>query len=216
MKSINWKKQLIEILVLITGILIAFGLNNWWANRKEQTTMQKHFINLAEENKDNRGMLDSSMVMIDYSISLIDSIFRNNGRPNTERKVAGWTFELINLIPTYTFKNAYQTLTETGDIRLINDFDLKQDIIGLYEYYKFIESVDKVHLDFYNTYFYPFLMENIDFSTRKVEDSSIFSTTQYKNMIGTYSHHLTTRKEVYKKVSDYMNRVEDRFDELNE
>ena len=216
MKSINWKKQLIEVIVLIAGILIAFGLNNWWSNRKEQATLQKHFINLAEENKDNRGMLDTSMVMIDYSISLIDSIFRHNGQPNSADKLAPWTFELINVIPAYTFKNAYQTLSQTGDIRLINDFDLKQDIIGLYEYYKFIEAVDKVHLDFYNTYFYPFLMENIDFGTRKVVDPNIFATTQYKNMIGTYSHHLRTRKGVYLKVSDFMEEVEDSLEELNE
>ena len=130
MESINWKKQLVEIIVLIAGILIAFGLNNWWSNRKEQAILKKHFINLAEENKDNRVMLDTAMVMIDYSTGLIDSIFRNNGRPNAETKIAGWTFELINVIPNYTFKNAYQTLTETGDIRLIDDFDLKQDIIG--------------------------------------------------------------------------------------
>ncbi len=216
MESINWKKQLVEVIVLIVGILIAFGLNNWWANHKEQAIMQKHFLNLEEENKDNRAMLDTSMVMIDYSMGLIDSIFRNNGRPNAEEKVASWTFELINIIPTYTFKNAYQTLSQTGDIRLINDFDLKQDIIGLYEYYKFIESVDKVHLDFFNTYFYPFLMKNIAFGTRKAMDSSIFSTTQYKNMIGTYSHHLRTRKEVYHKASAFMAKVEYRLEELNE
>lgn len=216
MKSINWKKQLVEVIVLIVGILIAFGLNNWWANRKEQANMQKHFINLEEENKDNRAMLDTSMVMIDYSMGLIDSIFRNNGRPNSADKVARWTFELINVIPTYTFKNAYQTLSQTGDIRLINDFDLKQDIIGLYEYYKFIETVDKVHLDFYNAYFYPFLMENIAFGSRKAIDSSVFATTQYNNMIGTYSHHLRTRKEVYKKASAFMEKVEDRLEELNE
>lgn len=216
METFNLKKQLFEVLVLIVGILMAFGLNNWWSNRKDQITLQKHYINLEEESKENRLMLDTAIVMIDRSMSMIDSIFRFNGRPNMEDEVAGWTFELINIIPNYTFKNAYQTLSQTGDIRLIDDFDLKEDIVGLYEYYKFIETVDKIHLDFYNTYFYPFLMENIHFGTRKVSDSVVFGTIQYTNMIGSYSHHLRTRKDVYEKVSIYMDRIEDRLAELNE
>lgn len=216
METFNWKKQLIEVIVLIAGILIAFGLNNWWSSRKDQVTLQKHYLNLEEESKSNRVMLDTAIFMIEHNMRIIDSIFRNNGQPNTEEKVARWTFQLINVVPNYTFKNAFQTLSQTGDIRLIDDFDLKEDIVGLYEYYKYIEVVDKVHLDFYNTYFYPFLMENIHFNTQKAENPAIFKTTQYKNMIGSYSHYLRTRKEVYDKVSLYMDKVEDRLVELNE
>lgn len=199
------KKYFKEILIVVIGILIAFGLNNWWQSRKEGKNLSNHFENLKSECDKNKGMMQFVNKSIDQNKKNIDTIYQLMYQPNQTEKLSEYTFKLINMSGGYIFKNAYNTLVETGDIRLIDDFKLKNTLVLLYDYYNYCEAVDKQHAEFYEQYFFPFLMENIDFSNPKnIKNESAFKTIEFKNMISSYQFYLQRRKAVYKDCQGFL------------
>ena len=57
--STNWDKYLLEILVIMIGILSAFGLNNWNENRKDSSHERKILASLLSEAYENQNLLDN-------------------------------------------------------------------------------------------------------------------------------------------------------------
>jgi len=55
------------------------------------------------------------------------------------RRINGLVFRMMNVGGLYVKKNAYASFTESGDIRFLDDFEKKSELIELYEYYKLAE-----------------------------------------------------------------------------
>ena len=66
----KWREYLIEIAVIILGILLAFGLNNWHLNNQEKKEEQIILQNLVLD-------LKNDMVQLDTSSALLASLIKN-------------------------------------------------------------------------------------------------------------------------------------------
>lgn len=55
----NWVRHGFETLVVVVGILVAFGLNNWNENRKERLVEKELLEDLQKDLISNRTLLSS-------------------------------------------------------------------------------------------------------------------------------------------------------------
>lgn len=101
-------------------------------------------------------------------------------------------------------KNAYQNLVESGDIRFIKNFDTKQNIINLYEYYKWVESFDEISRNLYIQDYYPYLKNNFDLVAGNAQDKEAYQSQLFQNILASYSQ---TSKNKIQKYRDCLNEI---------
>lgn len=96
----------------------------------------------------------------------------------------------------YIKKNAYSTLTESGDIRFMS-FQEKTDIINLYEYYKWIESVQLTNADTHKKVYIQMVREYLDMSGQTLQAPEFYQSKIFKNAVLSYQSGLQYKIRKY-------------------
>lgn len=204
MKNINWLNHFIEFIVVIIGILIAFQLSTCSEERKQAVLIQEHLVNLEAETAFNLNNLQAALEHAEATSTKLDTLLRLIPQEEAVATVNRLSLEILNLGGVYLKKNAYRSLTESGDIRFIHDFKLKNEIVNLYEYYEWVGGIDKVTTEFYLKEYYPFALENLDLIEARPQPAAIYQAKRYKNILATYKYHLVQRIQKYKDCEDEM------------
>lgn len=197
MKKINWLNHFLEFSVVLIGILIAFQLNTCAANKKDRSLVREHLYNLKEETTTNQFFLEKSIQQAQINDAKVDSLLLLTMQSNNYEQINSLAIDLLNMGYNYFRKNAYNTLIQSGDIRLIKDFELKNNIINLYEYYNWVQGIDEVNIDAYSKNFNPYVMQNLDLLSTKVQDPEVYQSLRFKNAIATYKHFMRIRLAKY-------------------
>ncbi|WP_323788305.1 DUF6090 family protein [Psychroserpens sp.] len=147
-----------EILIVIIGISIAFSMNKCAENSKNETQKQQYISNLKEDIQTDKLQLESNLVKINEKIELCGSLIPILGSddPQKAAKLRG-VFAVANLTNFTPEDYTHQTLVNSGDLKLMNDFKLKSDILKHYSVYKEIQKAyerqEIINKDYLGNYF---------------------------------------------------------------
>jgi len=72
MQKINWRYALDELLIVIIGISIAFGLNSWTQDRKDKKLASTYLKNIASDLQRDIAQLDGNLAQLYSTSKLID------------------------------------------------------------------------------------------------------------------------------------------------
>ena len=211
MKNINWIHHFVEFLMVILGILIAFQLSTCSEKKKQARLIQEHLQNIRTETRLNQRNLEGALVLAESNKEKVDSVFRILPRDSALDTVNNLSLALLNVGGLYLKKNAYRSLTESGDIRFIHDFQLKNEIVNLYEYYEWVKGIDQLHVEMYNKSYFPYLLENLDLVKGQVQEPEVYRSKGYQNILSSYRFFLINRIQKYK---DCQQEIEDFLDQL--
>lgn len=197
-RKIDWLNHFLEFVVVVIGILLAFQLNTCSSNRKEAKTIQTHLEQIDEETRFNIRSIDRSIDLAELNKKKLDTIFQTIFSSKDLVKINRISIDLLNIGGVYLKKNAYSTIVQSGDIRFIKDLDKKQEIVALYEYYKWVENIDNLALDDFSDDYYPYIKEYFDIIGGIIQPEEVYVGKKFKNILGSYSHLLTMKLEKYK------------------
>jgi len=124
--KINWINHIIEFVVVIIAILVAFELDSISTENAEKRIVEKHLIQINEETDFNKSNVKSAIEYGEINLKKSDSLLSLLTQTNRSelKKINRLSLELLNLGTVYTRKTAYNSLIESGDIQLIEDFEL--------------------------------------------------------------------------------------------
>lgn len=199
---IDWLNHGLEFFVVIIGILLAFQLNKCSSENQKNKTITTHLEQIVQEAKINKASLESALEVGQLNMVKMDTILALLNRGEDYDRVNRLSFELLNLGGTYFRKNAYQNLVESGDIRFIKDFTTKQQVINLYEYYKWVESFDQISRSLYMSDFYPYVKNNFDLIAAQTQEADVYQSKLYKNIIASYKRTSANRVQKYQECID--------------
>ncbi|MBC2846743.1 DUF6090 family protein [Winogradskyella flava] len=121
-----------EIVLVVIGILIALGINNWNENRKQNNIIRNFYYQLEGDLDDETHNLKTVIIRIDESINSYEEYLELTKASNlklieminalTEVKLAFW-------YPSFN-SNTIGTLETTGDIKLMPSL-IRQKLISL-------------------------------------------------------------------------------------
>jgi hypothetical protein len=132
---IDWLNHSLEFSVVLIGILIAFQLNKCSDNKTQEDLIKNHIKELKLESNENISRLEYGINHSKQQLVKADSLLNyiiNQGEVNIIKNLSA---ELLDLRSVSIKKDAYKVLTESGDVRVINRFNDKRNII-LYGYKK--------------------------------------------------------------------------------
>lgn len=215
-KKIDWLNHFLEFIVVVIGILLAFQLNTCSQEKKELALVDEHIESLIVETKFNVDLIKSSISNSEAILGIVDTLLVAVSDPERLEREHFLTFKAMGLQVGYLKKNAYNTLVTTGDIRFIEDFELQNDIISLYEYYKWTDGVNEMSRNTFIEYYLPYMMEYMDLSGGSLQAQDLYDNKKFKNILSTYTFSLTALLERQKATLEEMQAFIDKHGTDNE
>jgi len=164
MKKINWQNALGEILIVIIGITIAFSLNKCSENSKAQTLKLQYLRNIKSDVEANKVILENNLESIKKKIDIASEIIpKLNTNAPDKMSVVSKVFSIVSLTNFNPNDNTYQTLINSGDLKLIDDFEIKTAIEKHYSNYETMGQdytrLENIQKEYVGNYF----IYNIDY-----------------------------------------------------
>lgn len=201
METINWKNHLVELVVVIIGISIAFSLNNWaQANKsrqEEQDYITSIIIDLDDDIQQMQDIIDSSEILRTRSMELFQYLY---GHPDP---LSAITHEHMTAYYRVSYfqpnQSTYSALINSGELDLIRNFELRSNISALYtDHYEEVSGADAFVHKLVDDNLYPYIIENVKFSRTGVEELAPLKTTHFTNLSGSFYNMLNTRSTIYR------------------
>ena len=185
-----------EILIVIIGISLAFSMNKCADDSKNKTQKKQYLTNLKQDIEEDKAELESNLIQINQKIELSTSLIPvlNSNDPEKQEKLRG----LYNIaqLTNFTPKDfTYQALVNSGDLKLIDDFELKKAIEKHYAKYKTIskayERQEIINKDYLGDYF----IYNTDYDLMRQGKSPFKDEKLLKNMMQAIRGSFIIKKE---------------------
>ena len=184
MKKINWKYAIGELIIVILGITIAFSLNNWKESRAGSRLRTQYLENMRTDIEAEIIQLHSSDSLIQGKLQSIQQIRPFLGRNGVRRDtIASKVFDLARLVSFDPENTTYQVLINSGDLKLINDLQLRRNIEEHYALHSSVlkdyERIEEIH----RKYVADFFMSHVDFEKIRLGDADFLDHPQLRNII---------------------------------
>lgn len=203
-KNINWLNHGIEFFVVLFGILLAFQLNIWSENRKNAELINLHLSEIIKETEFNIRSLENGLDKVRQDIELIELFLTTRNDPDADtEQLDGQLLANFNMRGVYFKKNAYETLIQSGDIKLIKDFATKSQIVALYEFYEYTGSIDNYQDQFRNDELLAFAMTHLDLVDNTAQGLEVYQDDRLHNVQGVSKFWLKQRQTNYQKTSQF-------------
>ena len=163
-KKINWRYALGEILIVIIGITLAFSLNNWNEGRKQAVARSQYLTQLRQDLESDRDQLQDNIGRCKERMRLIEQLLPHLGRTLPGRDTAyRQVYYLPGSIEFRSKTSTYQTLINTGDYALIDQFALRAAIEAHYLSYEHIQKEYERQDLIISNYLGEFFIRNMDY-----------------------------------------------------
>ena len=122
------------------------------------------------------------------------------------------TSSIVNYQYVYLKKNAYLTLTESGDIRYIKNYQLKTNTIRMYEYYDWTKTIEENAGDVLTEEYFPYVRKNMDLLHDRVQPRAVYFNREFVNTIVSYRYAVAFLQVKYndclQEMDDYLDLLE--------
>ena len=197
--NIDWKSKIIDLVIVIVGITIAFQLNNWNESKSTESEVKNYMESFYVENNSNSSKLVSALEFANSNKRDIDTLIHILISKNYEdRRVKILTASMMGLADFNPSITTMENITASGEFDLIKDIELRKRLINTYNSYNTTLKLEKLLADYVNTYLTPFFFENVRFSDFSSINSNFIEKPLFENIVFGYEILLKQQIEGYK------------------
>lgn len=197
--KIDWKSKLIDLLIVIIGITIAFQLNNLNESNKSKTQEKDYLKSFYEENRDNESSLSLALEFTFKTKNDIDSLKQILLSKNYEDdRIKNLSASMMALSDFHPSLITMENITASGDFELISNFEYREKLIDTYNSYQTTSQLEGILSDYINQYITPFLFENVRFSDFTSLKENFIKNPEFENIVLGYDALLTQKLKGYK------------------
>ncbi|MDG5492770.1 DUF6090 family protein [Psychroserpens sp. SPM9] len=184
-----------EILIVIVGISIAFSMNKCADNKKDETLKQQYLENIKSDIEIDKNNLESISQSIGSKIEVLREVLPliNTDSPEKRSKM-NTIYSVFTSTDFFPKDVTYQTMINSGDFKLIDDFDLKAAIETHYANYQIMlkdyERLDIIHKEYLGKY----MIENADFDAMRQGQFGYSNEKLFKNILQSINGALMIKK----------------------
>ncbi len=167
-----------EIILVVIGILIALQINNWNANRLKRQQEIKSYQDIRQQITDDMNEIIRVKNFNNYfsdHFTRASQIISANDRTKTD----SLTLMAMMLSQTSDFfrsGNIYETLVNSGDLKLLKNTDITSRLQKLEMTYTHINRLEEIHWEIVMDEFSPEIKGVINYATQKaVKPEKLYS-----------------------------------------
>lgn len=196
-----------EIILVVIGILIALQINNWNQNNSNKKLERQYYSIMKSQLNEDKDKLNGEM---NYNQNLLnqfsyakDLLLQNDKtKMDTLGKIA---LSMVNYADFRRKSNVYQTLVNSGEIKLISNHNILENLQSLEENYSYINRIEESNLTVIIFQVVPEIKEIMSFDPIKIENIEAFFRYQFKNEIDLLIHLVKEKKHAYLQAQKVIN-----------
>jgi hypothetical protein len=183
----HWLKLLLELVAVFVGITAGFFFENYRADRADRIQERKFLVSFLDNVKADSAVihnhLDSFKNNLEISARTVESLA--SGPIAMDSAVA-----LMSVMGTYSgliLQDAtYESIINSGNLDLIRNFTLRENILKYYQSVKSLQYVKDIHDHYIDNFIFPYLFENLDFVSGEVAEDFNPNSREFKNISAVY------------------------------
>ena len=196
--DIDWKSKLIDLLIVIIGITIAFQLNNLNEYNKSNAQDRVYLRSFYEENRDNESNLSRALEFAIKTKNDIDTLKQILLSKNYEDyRIKNLSASMMALSDFHPSLVTMESITESGEFKLISDLEYREKLIDTYNSYQTTTQLESILSDYVNQYVTPFFFRNIRFSDFTSLHNNFIENPEFENIVIGYDALLTQKLKGY-------------------
>ena len=202
-KQGNLKRYLLyavgEILLVMIGISLAFQVSNWDDNRIKKNAEIRFYENIKEQIIDDKELIAGQrhynnryMVQYKYANEIIEA--------NDRSKLDTLGIIVRNLTNYSDFDkegNIYETMVNSGQIKLLQNHEIVNGIRELEELYNYMNRMENIHYDAMMQHLVVALNPVIAFATNEIKKPDAVFTYEFQNLVVMLMQIMEEKDEVY-------------------
>lgn len=183
----DWKNHIIELLIVIIGISVAFWLNNVASQNNEKKLETKFIQDLRNDLESDSLILDSNIKFNKRKVELLSNAVELMYE-DEQRLYSDSLIQLVLRIGNFDFFNSesftLKSLLQSGDIKLISSDDLKKELLRLLSMYESIDRSQRNLLQALDDNYFPLVITKMDMITQVPTDIAFFYSLEVRNYCG--------------------------------
>jgi len=162
----NWFTVILEILIVVIGLFIGLQLDDWNQRRIDRADESAYLQELLEDFEANRMALDGTTRRLEGILKNMIGLLNQSMMEEPDWTLAQLNdaFRDIHNMPAFiVVVRTYANLTGSGDLQLIRDRELKNDLAQYFAVSDLTVVVQNTHEMELVTTFQPYVIENMDY-----------------------------------------------------
>ena len=131
-------KYLRELSVVVVGIAITFGINNWINYKNSEKDLEQYLNTVKLEIKTNIEEFDNEINSIYESTNYTRYLLSHNKEALNPDTIQSYRFSIFQISLFKYRHNAFEMFKSTGSMRLIND---KQVLLSIWDAYDIMDEI---------------------------------------------------------------------------
>jgi len=204
-----------EIVLVVIGILIALQINNWNNDRIKKIAEHKYYENLKGELAEDKLELNG---VIKYNIDDIEKfkygiqIIEINDRKSVDT-LGHISMTLFRYSDAYVQNNLYNTILNSGEIKLVNNTKIIEGIRKLEETYLYINKMEDIHRDVILNNALISLKKNLKFTNSEIQHQDELFTFEFQNLMYVFVGIMDEKDEIYNRALVEIQAINELIDE---
>jgi len=195
----------IELVVVMVSVTTAFALNNWAQTNRDNKVSQEYIESLLSDIDNdikNLQFIDSvTEQKINELVQLI-ILLKTNQTEEIETINEYVRNSLENITFFHPSKTTYESIKQAGQVRVIKDLRLKNNLVDLYEsHYAELRISEEIFLDNVRMRLIPFVMENYENTEFEVLYPDNLFDYRFTNLITQLINNLSGNLRFYREAS---------------
>ncbi|MEJ2112807.1 MAG: DUF6090 family protein [Flavobacteriaceae bacterium] len=214
-KTVNYLKYAIgEIILVVIGILIALQINNWNGKRIEKSEEQNYYKNIKRQlNEDNNAIVatihynTNYLNQFKYAIELIEE--NDKAKSDTLVKIS---INLLDFSDFHRQSNIYETMVNSGEIKLLKNQQIIERLQRLEEKYILINKLENTHSEAVLNYVVPSIVNSIKVNKMHIEDIEKLYSFEFQNLFTLLTDLMEEKNDFYLLTSNQIEELIDLID----
>jgi hypothetical protein len=162
----NWFTVILEILIVVIGLFIGLQLDDWNQRRIDRATEAAYLQELLEDFEANRASLENTSERLETILRNMNALLGQSvmGKPDWTIAQLNDAFIRAQDMPAFiAVVRTYTNLTGSGDLRLIRNRELKNDLAQYFatsDLAVLIQNTQEMELV---STFQPYIIKNLDY-----------------------------------------------------
>ena len=212
-KESNIRRYLIyaigEILLVMIGISLAFQVSNWDDNRIRKNAEIRFYENIREQIIDDKELIArqrdyNNYYMVQYKYA--NEIIEANDRSKLDT-LGQIVRNLTNYSDFDKQGNIYETMVNSGQIKLLHNHEIINGIRELEEMYNYINRMENIHYDAMMQHLVLALNPVIEFATNEIKKPDAVFAYEFQNLIIILMQIMDEKDDIYNNTLNEIERV---------
>ena len=163
----NWLAVILELVVVVFGLFLAFQIDRWYESQRDQSDMQAHLASLAEDFAENETRLNLAISEgkreMESAITLRAEMRKDT--PDLSVAELNLLISQTTLLPTFNVVDlAYRNLISDSTLADLPSSDLKKELAEFYAAYELTKLIQNTQELQFVTIWQPYALANLDYA----------------------------------------------------